>query len=262
VRVSFYVQTDEFRFEATEFTRGPWDAASQHAGPPAALLGRAVQRRPDARPDLRVARLTYDISRPVPLAPLTVTTRTVRSGRSVELVEAELGRDGGPAVMRVAALLIRVADAVVPDVPTPPTHPGPEAGSPEPFFPVAWDVGYHTAMEVRFTSGAFLSPGPATCWMRMRVPLIEGEDPDPLARVLVAADSGNGVSNVLDWRRHVFINADLTVHLCRYPEGVWVGLDARTTIDGAGIGLTDTGLSDVDGVIGRAAQSLYVAARP
>ena len=257
----FYLPVTEDRFEATELTRGPWDERSQHAGPPAALLGRAVERRADARPEMRVARLTFDIARPVPVAPLTVTTRTLRSGRSVELVEATLAADGAPPAMRVAALLIRTASAVAPTVSSGSGPPGPEAGSPRSFFPVPYQTGYHTAMEVRFTAGAFLTPGPATAWFRMRVPLVEGEPPSPLSRVLVAADSGNGISNVLDWQRHLFINADLTVHLLRYPAGEWVCLDARTFIDGVGIGMTDTGLYDAEGTIGRAAQSLFVNAR-
>jgi hypothetical protein len=260
--VSFYLRVAEDRFEATELTRGPWDERSQHAGPPAALLGRVIEQRPEARPDLRVARLTYDIHRPVPVGALTASTRTVRAGRSVEIVEAELRPDGdGPPVMRVTALLIRTADEAAPPVLDAPRPPAPDAASVRPFFPVGYDTGYHTAMEVRFTEGEFLSRGPATAWFRMGVPLVEGEAPGPLTRVLVAADSGNGISNVLDFRRHLFINADLTVHLLRYPVGEWVCLDARTLIDSAGIGFTDSGLFDEAGQIGRAAQSLFVAAR-
>ena len=261
VAVSFYVQVAENRYEATELTRGPWDAGSQHAGPPAALLGRAVERRPDARADMRVARLTYDIHRPVPVAAVTVAVRTVRSGRSIDVVEAELGPDGGPVVMRVSVLLIRTAPGAAPSVPAVTGPPGPEAAAVQEFFPVGYETGYHTAMEVRFASGAFLTPGPATAWFRMRVPLVEGEEPSPLVRVLAAADSGNGISSVLDWRRHLFINADLTVHLYRYPAGEWVCLDAQTLIDAAGIGLADTALLDEAGTIGRAAQSLFVAER-
>jgi hypothetical protein len=136
-----------------------------------------------------------------------------------------------------------------------------EDAEPKPFFPVPWEVGYHTSMEVRFAAGSFLEPGPATCWMRMKVPLVDGEAPSPLQRVLAAADSGNGVSNVLDFSQHVFINADLTVHLIRYPAGEWVCLDATTSIDPDGIGLADTALFDERGRIGRAAQSLFVAPR-
>ena len=77
-------------------------------------------------------------------------------------------------------------------------------------------------------AGGFLEPGPAIVWMRMRHPLIAGEPPTPLQRVLVAADSGNGVSATLDWRRYLFINVDLTVQLHRLPVGEWVCLDAIT----------------------------------
>ena len=257
----FYRQVAEDLFESTPYTRGPWDAASQHAGPPAALLARAVERRPGARPDMRVARFTVDIARPVPIAPLTVTTKQVRTGRSVEVVEAELAPDGGPAIMRATVLLIRSADGAAPAVVDTTTPPGPDAAAEQPFFPVSYEAGYHTAMEARFASGSFLTPGPATCWMRMRIPLVDSEQPSPLVRVLVAADSGNGVSNVLDWREHLFVNADLTVHLYRYPAGEWVCLDARTRIDADGIGLADTALHDETGVIGRSAQSLFVGPR-
>lgn len=259
--MSFYRRVGEDRFESTVYTRGPWDARSQHAGPPAALLGRAVNARPDARPDMRVARLTFDIIRPVPVAPLTVTSRVVRSGRSVEVVEAELTPDGVPPVMRVSALRIRTESAAAPEVAPLPPPSGPEAAAAEPFFPVSYEDGYHTGMEYRFTAGAFLSPGPATCWMRMRMPLVDDEQPSALTRVLVAADSGNGISGVLDYREHVFINPDLTVHVYRYPEGEWVCLDARTWIDPAGIGIADTALLDQRGAIGRSVQSLFVAKR-
>ena len=116
-------------------------------------------------------------------------------------------------------------------------------------------------MEVRFLSGAYLDPGPARAWMRMRVALIEGEEPSPLDRVLVAADSGNGVSAPLDYSRFLFINTDLSVALRRMPEGEWVLLDAVSHAEPDGIGLSDTLLGDARGPIGRATQSLLIAQR-
>jgi hypothetical protein len=258
--VSFYRRIADNRFEATPYTRGPWDARSQHAGPPAALLARAVERQV-GRDDMRVARLTFDIIRPVPVGRLTVSARVVHPGRSVAIVEAELVPDGEPTAMRVTAMLIRTAAEVAPAVSYDGPPEFPDATGKQPFFPVPYDIGYHTAMEYRFTAGSFLDPGPATCWMRMRVPLVDEEEPSPLTRVLVAADSGNGVSSILDWRQHLFINPDLTVHLHRYPAGEWVCLDARTWIDPDGIGLAETALYDRTGAIGRAAQSLFVAPR-
>jgi hypothetical protein len=248
--VSFYVQVAEDRFESTEHTRGPWDAAAQHAGPPAALLGRAIEAL--ARPELRVARLTFDIARPVPLAPLDVTASVLREGRTVTVVTAAI-----EPFMRCTALLIRASDSAAPERGASPPPDFADATE-QPFFPVPYDIGYHTAMEVRFVAGEFVAPGPATAWMRMRVPLVEGEKPSPLARVLVAADSGNGISSVLDFREYLFINPDLSVHLFRYPLGEWVCLQAATSIDPAGIGLADTALYDESGRIGRSAQSLVV----
>jgi hypothetical protein len=116
-------------------------------------------------------------------------------------------------------------------------------------------------MEVRFISGAFIEPGPATVWLRMRQPLVGGEQPTPLQRVLVAADVGNGVSSTLDYRRFLFINVELTVHLERMPEGEWVCIEATTRPQPSGIGTAESVVSDRDGRIGRAVQTLLIAAR-
>jgi hypothetical protein len=247
------------RFRATELTRGPWDPGLQHAGPPAALLGRAVEGHGD-RAGLRVARVTFEIARPVPIAELAVATRTLRGGRSVELAEATL-HAGDVEVMRATALRIRTAEPGLPaDLVPGPRLPGPPAGRVESFFPTGQEVGYHTAMEFRFVAGSFLELGPATVWMRMRHPLVPGEPPSPLCRVLIAADSGNGVSAVLDFHNWRFINPDLTVYLLRHPVGEWVALEAATTA-ADGVGLADTTLHDEQGPIGRSAQALLIDRR-
>src|SRR5829696_2680104 len=246
---AFYLPSGPDRFRATELTRGPWEPGLQHAGPPAALLGRAVERHSD-RPGFQVARVTFEILRPAPIAELEVATRLLRGGRSVELVEASL-RAGDAEVMRATALRIRTAEVGLPDgLVQGPRLPWPEAGRVVPFFPTGQDVGYHTAMEFRFVSGSFLEQGPATVWMRLRHPLVPGESPSPLCRVLIALDSQT-------WR---FINPDLTVYLLRHPAGEWVALEASTTA-ADGIGLADTTLHDEQGPIGRSAQALFVDRR-
>jgi hypothetical protein len=260
VAEAFYIP-DGDGFVATELTRGPWDPDAQHAGPPAALIGRALERC-DGRPGAsQIARVTYEILRPVPIGALTVEARVVRPGRSVELLEASLSSAGGEVAVRALAWRIRTDDVELPSLPADDPPPGPDAGRPVPFFDTGHDVGYHTAMEVRFVRGSFLDPGPATVWMRPRVAIVAGEGPTPLQRVLVAADSGNGVSAVLDHARYVFINTDLTVHLHRLPAGDWVCLDAVTLPEPHGVGMADTALYDERGRLGRALQSLFVAAR-
>lgn len=198
----------------------------------------------------------------MPIAPLSVSAQVVRPGRSVELVEGALCCAQGE-VLRARAWRLRTTELELDrPVARPERLPGPAAAERRDFFPTGHEAGYHSAMEVRFVSGAYLEPGPARAWMRMRVPLVEGEEPTPLERALVAADSGNGVSAPLDYRRFVFINADLTVALRRLPEGEWVGLDAVSYAEPDGIGLSDTALHDKHGLIGRATQSLLVAERP
>jgi len=219
--------------------------------------------RAGAIPAARVARITFEVLRPVPIGALEVSARVVRPGRSVELVEGEL-RCGEAPLLRARAWRVRTTPPIRLDPPPPPAEPlpGPEAGRPREFFPTGQETGYHTAMESLFVSGAFREPGPAQTWMRMRVPLVEGEEPTPLERVLTAADSGNGVSAPLDYRRFLFINADLSVALRRPPSGDWVCLDCVTHAEPDGVGLTDTALHDERGPIGRATQSLLIAERP
>ena len=264
---TFFVPDGEGRYASTELTRGPWDPDAQHAGPPAALIGREIERLGEGRiggadgPPAQVGRVTYEILRPVPIAPLSVSAKIVRPGRSVEMVEATLSSDDGPLV-RATAWRLRTAEVEFPEPgerAAPP--PGPNEGKPGEFFHTGYDVGYHAAMDYRFVSGAFMEPGPAIVWMRPRVPLLPGEEFTPLQRVLVAADSGNGVSAALDWRRYLFINVDLSVHLHRMPEGEWVCLDALTIPEHDGVGLADTRLLDRRGPIGRGLQTLLVGKR-
>lgn len=269
---AFYV-SEGGRFVSSELTRGPWDPDAQHAGPPTALLARELERcpspvAPEAR--WRFTRVTFEILRSVPIAPLTTSAEVLRPGRSVELLAGELTGPGGEVVIRASAWRIATRSVPIPagiasEDPSSPARPPepvppPEEGTGEEFFPTG-QVGYHTAMEYSFVSGRFLEPGPAVVWMRMRHPLVAGEEPTPLQRVLVAADSGNGVSAALDWRRYLFINVDLSVYLHRLPVGEWVCLDAITVAEPNGVGLADTRLHDDRGPLGRAEQALLVRER-
>jgi hypothetical protein len=242
------------RLVPSELTRGPWDPGAQHAGPPSALLARALERC-QPRDGARLGRITIEILGPVPLAPLTSSARVVRPGRSVELLEASLTGPEGE-VMRASAWRVAESDIQV-DSDAPP--PGPEQGSERDFFPTGEEFGYHTAMDYSFLRGGFLEAGPAMVWMRMRGALVEGEETSPLQRLMVVADVGNGVSAVLDWRRYLFINTELTVHVLRPPVGEWVGVDAVTHLDG--VGLAESVLWDERGRVGRGAQTLLVRQR-
>ncbi|HET7507649.1 MAG TPA: hypothetical protein VFJ53_04765, partial [Solirubrobacterales bacterium] len=77
----------------------------------------------------------------------------------------------------------------------------------------------------------------------------------------IAADVGNGISAALDFRRFLFINVDLTVHLERMPKGEWIGVDAATLPRASGIGTAESTLFDENARLGRALQTLLIAER-
>ncbi|WP_280235904.1 thioesterase family protein [Nocardia cyriacigeorgica] len=269
---AFYLpdSADPDLFHPTELTRGPWSPDAQHGGAPSALLGYVIERCAP-RPQLRVARVTVEFLRKVPIAPLRAEAQVVeaearvgRPGRGIELVEATLRSEQGP-VLKATAWRMQPVDPPL-DVPPqdfPARTPGPDTVTPSPehSFPSSQPVGFHTGVEYRFVSGAFQTPGPAVCWIRLRYPVVAGTAITPLQRALAAADFGNGVSSVLPWGRYFFVNADLTVTLHRDPVGEWVCLDAVTYPERSGIGLAESRLGDVDGPIGRGTQTLLLGTR-
>ena len=82
-----------------------------------------------------------------------------------------------------------------------------------------------------------------------------------MQRTAAAADFGNGVSRVVDFSTHVFINADLTVAFARAPVGEWIGFDVVSRLSQEGYGQAESQIFDPTGVVGRAVQSLFVESR-
>lgn len=251
-------------FVPTEAATWPWDTTSQHAGTAAALLGRAIERH-DPPDDFQVGRITVEVLRRVPMAPVRTEVEVIRSGRQVQHLVASL-QTGEGEVMRASAWRLRrtiVEQADLPPIalPAAETLPAPDDVPASAIPPWAPAHGYMGATEWRFVAGGLGEPGPGTAWLRMRLPLLADEATSPLTRVLTATDSGSAVSSVLDFFKYVFLNLDLTVHLRCPLQGEWVGLDSRTTVQPGGVSLTETSIHDQSGQIGRAVQTLFVGPR-
>ncbi|KJK56100.1 thioesterase family protein [Saccharothrix sp. ST-888] len=257
---SFYRSLGHGCFESTAATAGPWSPKTQHAGPPSALIGRALERH-EARAGFRVARVSLEIPRPVPVGDLRVEVRTIRSGGRTELLEGEL-TSGGQSVMLARAWRIAASPqdtpALRPD-PGPPPLPGPQ----QPHgFTGAHLGGYVSAMEWRFAPGSgFDTPGPGAAWARQRIPLVAGEEDTPLTRALTLADSNWAVAFELDHVRRLVINTDVTLALHRDPVGEWLCLSAATAASPDGSGLAFGRLDDTAGDCGRILQTLLIAER-
>jgi hypothetical protein len=257
---SIFLVEDEL-FMPTEHARGPWDPQALHGGAPAALMTAAFERMQPGG-ELRIARMGFELLRPIPFAPLSLSTRIVRPGRRVQELAGEL-RSGEELICRASALRVQEIPPGVPVVSdADEAMPGPDSGTPVRFALNDGDgPGFAaSAMEMRWLDHP-RALGPARVWMRLRHPLVAGEPLTPLARLAATADFGNGVSAVLPFDRFLFINADLTLHLQRPPRGEWVGLDARTLLHDRGTGLAECVLHDLDGPVGRSFQTLVVQPR-
>jgi hypothetical protein len=206
-----------------------------------------------------VARFTIDFLRPIPIDRLRVQIDQLRSGTKVQRMVGQLFH-ADRAVAHAVITLIRREAVAVHAASEPDPLPPPQMSRPFQFPFFREPDGYHTAMETRVARGEFGS-GRMAAWTRQRVLLVPDQAPSPLERVLVAADSGSGVSAALDHRLQSAINPDLTVALSRPLEGEWVGLDSVSTYEPNGIGLADTRICDPRGTIGRVLQGLVLEAR-
>jgi Acyl-CoA thioesterase C-terminal domain/Acyl-CoA thioesterase N-terminal domain len=260
---SAYLARDDGRYDPTGLTRGPWHPEHQHGGPPIALVAREIERAAAALGLAQVARLTANLLRPIPIAPLAVEVQTEYAGRNVAHFAARLTA-GGKELARCTAVAQRESELEVPaGLPGHPLPQAPRAADDSPAERFPWSIktiGYQDLIESRVAQGAMFR-GPSAVWFRMRYPLVAGEEPSALQRVAVAADSGNGISAVLDFRRYVFVNADLTINLLRRPQGEWICIDARTLLGPSGGGLAEAGIFDSTGLVGRSTQSLAIRLR-
>jgi hypothetical protein len=210
-----------------------------------------------------IGRLTANLLRPLPIAEIEIEVITDYSGRNAAHYSAQLWGEG-KELARFTALAQRESGLTLPDGLD--GHPLPKA----PKTPAASTIqrmpfgrrltGYADLVENRVASGKFFQ-GRCAAWFRLQRPLVEDEAPSGYQRVAVAADSGNGISSVLDWARFIFVNSDLTVNLLRRPLGEWICVDARTLLAPNGCGLAESQLFDEAGLIGRATQTLAVRAR-
>ena len=253
-------------YRATDWSRGPWNPEHCHGAPPSALLVRAVESVDPDPERWALARITIELTRPVPVGrELALSSHVIRPGGRVSLVGAAL-TDVASGVDVAHATALRIA---IRDIDTPESSRaegvmpgGPADGRPEtPPFRTE-DIAYAThACDFRFVTGSWAERGPAAVWVRLRVPLVLGESPSGAQRAAAAADFGNGVSAPVDHLEWLYINPDLTIHLARPPIGEWIGMSSISHFGSAGAGLANSVLHDGSGRLGISAQSLFIDRR-
>jgi len=229
------------------------------------LLARAIEQHPAAKP-MQIVRFTCDLWRAAPFAPVTLRVRTLREGKSAEWLEADLVA-GNEVAARASALRLRVEDVTAPADRAPAPTGALEDASPAVRWLGASDDGagptdFVNAIELRPVDG-FVRPA---AWLRLRVPLVEGESTSPfvcaatLADMIYSLPIVRAVQRGARFEREPFvaINVDTSLQLHRTPIGEWIGLDAEVCYGPDGAGLGRAALADVEGALGFAQQSLLL----
>jgi Acyl-CoA thioesterase C-terminal domain/Acyl-CoA thioesterase N-terminal domain len=254
-----------FRREGEElvpslFAQGPWNPEHLHGGPICGVLAHAIETCPSPVP-MRVARMTVEMTRPVPLAPFSVHAEVTRAGRRIQQIDARIAA-AGQTLVRASALRVRIgrrdeAIAIPFHDPLPARVPGPPR---DPEMLRLFSPGFIRALD--FMRSQLAAPGePGVTWSRMRVPLVEGELVTPFVRLATVCDFASGTGNPIDFARFTSINPDLSLHVLREPRSEWIGIRARSGIDADGIGQSYGTLFDAEGPVARALVSLLVERR-
>ena len=249
----YYEDLGGGRYRSTIHAQGAWNPHEQHMAPASGLMAHALAHHAP-RPGLRIARLSYEILGLIHGGECEVTTSTVRPGKTIELVQAELSAKGRVAI-RASAWRLVTSDssgvAALEDAPI----PGLDAcerwdGS------SVWPGGYIRALEMYRAPGH--RPGRGTVWIRTPHRLIDRVESPDWVRLVGLADTANGIAARVPpgpdgW---AFPNVDLQLHLYREPRGDLLGVENRVTFGSDGIGLTSSVLHDVTGPFGRSEQIL------
>jgi hypothetical protein len=251
--VEGFFQVDGDDLIPTEISASPWGPVL-HGRLIGGLTARAVEQARAQDPELICARLTIDMFRSAPLAPMRVSVRPIRAGRRIAVLEVTVEQGKGPIGQGKAVLLRRSEQPEGMFRQTPPwASPAPEQLGPPRNSVNGKDLGRDgyrfaapwQAWTVTGSSGP-LSDG---VWIRDVYPLIAGEELTPLERLGMAADLASPQTNSSD-RGLSFINADYTVYLGREPQGEYIGIEPYGHISDRGVAVGQAVAHDRLGPVG------------
>jgi hypothetical protein len=250
----FYFKSTPDGYVPSDAAASPWVDTHLSGVAMGGLLAHLIDGA-TAGSGMTVARLTVDI---LGTADRTLTTgrvRTVREGRRLRMVEAEI-ESGGRVGARAIAMLVRQIDT--PAAETALSHPLPQA---VPLAPPSGRAALADAVERRIVYGDFRQPGPGAMWVRWAIPFIAGVPMSPLVRAAMLGDMGSAIGSVLPVRDFTFANVDIAIHFTRPPAGEWLLIESLTETAGNGLAIVSSSFADPGGVYARGHQALFVQPR-
>lgn len=250
-------------FIPTAYAGGPWDPNAQHGAAACGLLARNLEACETPVP-MRISRVTFELMRSVPLRRLTERTEIVRRGKRIQLALTSLF-DGDTEVARATGSFIRTTDALdleggpnnLPEAPLP-TAPGTGIA---PVMRIGARPGFLRATNFVRADGEPDGRGPSSVWLRLNLPLVEGEATSPFVRLAALSDFASGISNALDFSRLVSINPDVSLHVLRPPRSEWIGIEGTTHVSADGTGQSDAKMYDAEGLVAFTNAALFIDSR-
>jgi hypothetical protein len=246
-------ELDGDRIVPTGAASGPWFAGQQHGACVFGVLARALERVPAAVP-MRFARVTADLSQPVPMRPFSLRARPLRDGKRVQSLEALLEVDG-ETLARAVATRIRSAPGMIDRALLPPPHAGDE---PPPFASAGATYqirspSFHDCLEARRLDEHHNVR--TRTWFRLAGELVRGEQPTPFVRLASIADLVLSSASRLgaDW---ISINPELSLQIEREPVGEWICVSSTVRFGDDGIGISESVLHDRSGRVGRSSKAV------
>ncbi|GGF42482.1 thioesterase family protein [Williamsia phyllosphaerae] len=250
-------------FAPATATESVWTDTIQHGGPPSALLMRALESV-DHAPGLSMSRVTIDILGAIGLSENRTRAITIRPGRQISQIQAELdvlGPDGRyRTAARATAWLLATSDTaeLAGESISPPTPADGGGGGELPDWTSTGWAGSGFIASVDFERSDPAAGRPGLTWLRPRIDIVEGETASPLSRFCCVVDIANGLGSTLSPREWTWMNTDTTIHLHRVPTGDWFGVDAELTVGASGFGYTAADLFDESGPVGRSSQTVLL----
>lgn len=249
-------------YQPTKHAQGAWNEHEQHMAPATGVLTAELNGYAP-QDNMRIARISLDILGLIPLDDFTITTRCIRPGKTIELIEAVMSSRGRDAIIARAWRLMTQDTSEIAGLEDQKILHKPED------LPVwdemkGWPGGFIES--VRLVTDEHRRPGCGMVWITNDVEMIEDVPTDDLVHLLGMVDTANGVVprlglglSKLEW---MFPNTDLQIHMHRAPQGRWLGIEAVQQYGNDGIGLTSAILHDTQGPFGRSEQILTIRPMP
>ena len=249
-------------YQPTKHAQGAWNEHEQHMAPATGVLTAELSQFAPQN-NMRIARISLDILGLIPLDEFTITTRCIRSGKTIELVEAVMSSRGRDCIIARAWRLMTQDTSEIAGLEDQKAVNKPEELA-------VWDdmKGWPGGFieSVRLVAAPDRREGKGMVWITNDIEMVEGETTDDLVHLLGMVDTANGVVprlglglSELQW---MFPNTDLQIHMHRTPQGKWLGIEAVQQYGDDGIGLTSAVLHDVHGPFGRSEQILTIRPMP